>query len=83
MVQIILVWQLSVCSSEWRGIISIRTEVQYGVLQGTVLSLLILALYILPLGNIIRKYGVSFHCYADNTQLYNSWRPDEKYTAQN
>ncbi len=31
----------------------------------------------LPVGNIIRKYGISFHCYADNTQLYISTRPDE------
>ncbi len=31
----------------------------------------------LPLGNIIRKYGISFHFYADGTQLYISTRPDE------
>jgi hypothetical protein len=65
------------CQVIINGKTSNEKDLKYGVPQGSVLGPILFSIYMSPLGEIIKKHGLNYHIYADDTQIYIAFSPNE------
>lgn len=77
-----LAWMSSYLSDRFQtvcvdGMLSAPVGMNYSVPQGSVLGPKNYIMYTKPVGNICRSHGLKHHFYADDSQLYLSFKPFE------
>ena len=73
----VLKWFTSFLSSQTQEFKTAIHHHLYAVHQGSVLGPILFCIYISHSGKIIRKHGFTFHIYADNTQVYIGFKPED------
>ena len=63
--------------------LSSRSDLSFGVPQGSVLGLLLFILYITPLSSLVSGHAIPHHLHADDSQLYVSFSPGNSAAALN
>ena len=70
--------------SQWityDDLVSPATMCEFGVPQGSVLGPILFSLFVAPIAELISSHGLSFHQFADDTQLYVSVIPKSPQTS--